>query len=296
MLMRVLTAAYRPLLAATLRAPLPAYALAVVGFVAMIAAYGSIGKSFMPSMDEGAVILQVTKHASVNLESSVRSDLRIEKMLLENVPEIDRVIARAGSDELGLDPMGLNETDMFFVLKPKSEWRVADKEWLVDQLRQVTKTLPGYEFAFTQPIEMRTAEMLTGARGDLAVKIFGPDLAELSRIAGELQSLLSAVPGAADVQTVANDTVDYLQLTIDRLKAGRTGLSASRLEDELKAVLEGKTSGIVTEPGRRTPIVVRGAGDVRDAPDLFAKTQLAAPNGGLVRAEDVASVTRVTGR
>ena len=295
LLMRVITAGYRPLLRACLIFPLPAYAAAGAGLVGMVLAYGAIGKTFMPSMDEGSVILQVTKHPSINLQASVAGDLLIQRALLEKIPEVERIIARAGSDELGLDPMGLNETDMFFVLKPKAEWRVPDKKWLIDELRKATEALPGYEFAFTQPIEMRTAEMLTGARGDLAVKIFGPDLAELSRLSGDLQKLLSKIPGATEVSTVANDTVDYLELDVDRLKAGRMGLSATRLEDELKAVLEGKTSGVVTEPGRRTPIVVRGPEDVRSAPDVFARTQLATPTGGLVRAEDIAVIKRVAG-
>ena len=139
------------------------------------------------------------------------------------MPEVERIVARVGSDELGLDPMGLNETDTFLVLKPKHEWRVQNKDWLVEQLREAMAGMPGVEFAFTQPIEMRTAEMLTGARGDLAIKIFGPELATLSDLAGKIQTTLQGVPGASEVSTVANDTVDYLQIELDRLAAGRTG-------------------------------------------------------------------------
>ena len=191
--------------------------------------------------------------------------------------------------------MGLNETDTFLVLKPKEQWRVPDKTWLVDQLRQAMSDLPGVEFAFTQPIEMRTAEMLTGARGDLAVKIFGPDLATLSDLAGKLQAALQKVPGAAEVSTLANDSVDYLQIDIDRLAAGRTGLSVSGLEDELRALLEGARAGLVAEPGRRTDILIRGAARLREAPDVFAQTQLAAGDGGLVRVGDIAKLRRIEG-
>ena len=158
--------------------------------------------------------MQITKLPSINLKASIEGDLLIQRLLKEKVPEVERIVARVGSDELGLDPMGLNETDAFLVLKPKTEWRVHDKDWLIEQLRAAMSEMPGVEFAFTQPIEMRTAEMLTGARGDLAIKIFGPDLAELSSLAGKIQGVLQKVEGAAEVSTVANDSVEYLQIDL----------------------------------------------------------------------------------
>lgn len=294
-LMRLLTRGYRMLLMRCLRFPLPVYLLAVAGLGSVVATYGAIGKTFMPILDEGAIIMQVTKHPSINLNASIKGDLLIQRMLKEKIPEIDRIVARVGSDELGLDPMGPNETDTFLVLKPKAEWRVPDKTWLVEQLRAAMADLPGYEFAFTQPIEMRTAEMLTGARGDLAIKIFGPDLATLSNLAGQIQSTLSKVPGAAEVSTVANDSVDYLQIGVDRLTAGRTGLSVTRLQDELRSLIEGAPAGILTEPGRRTNIVIRGASTLRDDLNTFTGTQLAAGDGGLVRVGDIAKIERVAG-
>lgn len=295
LLMRLLSRGYRALLSACLAFPLPVYVIAAAGIGLIAIAYNAIGKSFMPTMDEGAVIMQITKHPSINLKASIEGDLQIQRMLKEKIPEIDRIIARVGSDELGLDPMGLNETDTFMVLKPKSEWRVPDKSWLLEQLRAAMADLPGYEFAFTQPIEMRTNEMLTGARGDLAIKIFGPDLKTLSDLAGKIQETLSKVPGAADVSTVANDTVDYLRINVDRLLAGSAGLSATKLQDELRSTLEGASAGLVAEPGRRTNIVIRGEQQVRDAPEIFASTQLAAGDGGLIRAGDVAKLERIAG-
>ena len=103
--------------------------------------------------------------------------------------------------------------------------------------------LPGYEFAFTQPIEMRTSEMLTGARGDLAIKVFGPDLEVLADLAGQIQAALSRITGTAEVSTVANDRVDYLQVAVDRLAVGRTGLDTARVQDELRAMVEGAMPG-----------------------------------------------------
>ncbi len=294
-LMRVLTRGYRSVLGACLRLPGPVYGVAVAGLAAMVVAYAAVGKSFMPTMDEGSVIMQVTKLPSINLDASIAGDVLIQRRLMAKVPEIERVVARVGSDELGLDPMGPNETDAFLVLKPKEQWRVPDKEWLIGELRTAMSDLPGFEFAFTQPIEMRTSEMLTGARGDLAVKIFGPELAVLSDLAGQILAALGGIPGASEVSTVANDSVDYLEVAVDRLAAGRTGLDVSRVQDELKAMIEGASAGIVAEPGRRTQIILRGAESVRHAPDEFERMQLAAGDGGLVRAQDVARIHRTAG-
>jgi cobalt-zinc-cadmium resistance protein CzcA len=293
--MRVLLPFYSGLLRTCLRRPWPVYATAVSGAALAIVAYLAVGKAFMPSMDEGSAIMQTTKLASIGLRRSIETDSLIQRTLLEKVPEIKEIIARTGADELGLDPMGLNETDVFLVLKPKEEWRVQDKEWLLKQMRDVMADLPGREIAFTQPIEMRTSEMLTGSRGDLAVKIFGPDLKVLADLAGQMKAVLTKVPGAAEVMTVSNATVDYLEVKIDRMMAGRTRLSVGRIEDELRALLEGTPAGIVSEEGRRTNIIIRGTEQARDAPEQFALTQLAAGDGGLVRVSDVAQLTRTGG-
>ncbi len=294
-LMRVLERGYRPLLRFCLAHPLPVYVVAIAGAGAMVLGYLAVGKAFMPTMDEGSVIMQTTKLPSINLKESAATDLRIQRVLREKVPEVAHVVARVGSDELGLDPMGPNETDAFLVLKPKDQWRVPDKDWLVQQLRAAMAELPGVEFAFTQPIEMRTSEMLTGARGDLAVKIFGSDLKVLGDIAGRIQTAIASVKGAAEVFTTSNDTVDYLQIDMDRLTAGRTGLSVTRIEDELRALLEGTPVGIVSEAQRRTNIVIRGPETLREAPELFMQSQMAAGDGGLVRIGDIARLHRTAG-
>ncbi len=294
-LVRVLENGYRPLLRFCLDRPLPVYIVALVGAGAMVWAYLAIGKTFMPTMDEGSVIMQTIKLPSINLAQSAASDMRIQRALLEKVPEVEHVISRVGSDELGLDPMGPNETDAFIVLKPKDQWRIPDKDWLVQQLREAVADLPGMEFAFTQPIEMRTSEMLTGARGDLAIKIFGPDLKVLADLAGRIRAAIASVRGASEVFTASNAKVDYLQIELDRLTAGRTGLSVTRVQDELRALLEGAPAGVVAEAQRRTNIVIRGPETLRKAPELFTQSQLATGDGGLIRVGDIAHLHRTAG-
>ena len=257
-------------------------------------AYTQVGKIFLPTLDEGTVLVQLAKHPSIGLAHSVEGDLAVQRTILSDVPEVEAVIARAGSDELGLDPMGLNETDSFLVLKPRDEWR-GDKAWLVDELRRVLVAHPGIEPSFTQPIEMRVSEMLTGSRGDLAVKIFGPDLDELGRLAGEIEKRLVAIEGATEVITVANDKVDYLSLDIDRLAAGRAGFPVDALQDSLRAQVEGLPAGTVSDGLRRIPVVVRGPEAVASDAALFADQLMLSPTGVQARASDLARMARTEG-
>lgn len=293
-LMRKITPAYRRLLDGAFDRPRGVYIGSGIGLALAIVAYLFVGKTFMPSMDEGSIVMQTAKLPSINLATSVQTDLTVQAAIMKAVPEVSQIVSRMGSDEIGLDPMGFNETDVFMVLKPTSEWR-GDKDFVVDELRKVMETLPGMDASFTQPIEMRVSEMLTGARGDLAVKVFGPDLAMLSDIAGRLQSVLAGVPGAAEVLTVANDSLDYLELDLDRAAAGRFGMPIDSLVDSLRAQVEGIDAGVIVEGQARVPILIRGGDDIRDDPARFSELQLRTPGGTLARVSDMATLTKIEG-
>jgi cobalt-zinc-cadmium resistance protein CzcA len=286
---------YMPLLRWCLAKPQPIIIGALVLLLVTGVVYTRIGKTFMPTMDEGSLLVQLEKLPSINLEQSVALDLRVQRALLENVPEITGVIARVGSDELGLDPMGLNDTDSFLVLKPQDQWRMASKEELIDAIRQVMNDIPGLNYGFTQPIEMRISEMLTGVRGDVAVKIFGTDVTELDAQAQRLTALLNGIPGAEDVRTAENSGVQYLQVAIDRLAAGRLGLSINELENMMRAQVEGIAIGTVHEGARRTPLLLRGSEDLRAAPERFAAMQVTLPDGRNIPLSTIATLQRVEG-
>jgi len=293
-IMRKLTPRYRALLGGAFARKRIVYGVSALGLVLAGIAYGAVGKTFMPSMDEGSVIIQTMKLPTVNLDRSVERDVTVERALMAEVPEVQSIIARVGTDEIGLDPMSPNETDHFIVLKPEDEWR-GSKEFVVDALRKVMAKLPGIEPTFTQPIEMRVSEMLTGSRGDLAVKIFGPDLATLSDLAGQVQGILSQVRGAAEVTTVANDRVDYLQLDIDRAAAGRIGMPIDQMQDALRAQVEGFNAGVVAEGQRRIPVMVKGSEDLRSDAARFSDLPLRTPEGTMARVSDLAHVERTQG-
>ena len=292
---RQLARLYEPLLAWALRRQRVVFAAAGALLALAAGVYLLVGKTFMPTMDEGDMIVGIEKLPSIGLEQTAALDLRIHQALLAQVPEIGGMVARAGSDEIGLDPMGLNQTDTFLVLKPREQWQVPNKEALQDKIRAVLDELPGVAYSFTQPIDMRVSEMIIGVRGDVAIKVFGPDLATLNRLAAEIETLVKSVPGSQDVYTVANDGVQYLRVLVDRQAAGRYGLSVEDVQDALRVQLEGQRAGTVIEGNRRVPILLRGAEGVRFSPAEFAALRITAPDGQSVPLQTLARLERASG-
>ncbi|MCF7991203.1 MAG: CusA/CzcA family heavy metal efflux RND transporter [Thiohalocapsa sp.] len=294
-LVRGLLRIYDPVLRWSLRREWLVLGLALVLLVGAGALYTRIGKAFMPTMDEGDLIVQLEKLPSISLAESIAIDQRVQRAILEAVPEVGAIVARTGSDELGLDPMGLNQTDSFLVLKPREEWRFATKDELIDAIRVVLERFPGVDYAFTQPIEMRVSEMLTGVRGDLAVKIFGGDQDQLNRTAEAVVGVLENIDGAEDVYTPRNDGAQYLNLVVDRLEAGRLGIDADTLAALLRAHVEGLPIGTVYLEGKRRPLVARGPESLRTSPARFAGLQLALPDGRSVPVANLVRIERIEG-
>jgi cobalt-zinc-cadmium resistance protein CzcA len=224
LLIRAAQRVYAPALGWALNNERKVIAAALIGLVAAGFAYSKVGKTFMPTMDEGDVIVSVETLPSVNLDESLAINARLQAALLK-VPDVASIVARTGSDELGLDPMGPNQTDTFLVLKPASERQTGDREALLQKLREVLAGFPGISLGFTQPIDMRVQEMISGVRGDVAVKIFGPDIARLNEIAAKLSAILSGIEGAEDVYTTLNEGAQYYTVAVNRMEAGRLGLT-----------------------------------------------------------------------
>ena len=253
--------------------------------------FSQIGSTFMPTLDEGDIIIQLEKLPSITLDQSVKLDGKVQQNILKNVPEVVKIISRVGSDELGLDPMGLNETDTFLVLKPKVEWRMNSKEALIDEIRKVMAGTPGIAYGFTQPIEMRVSEMLTGTRGDLAVKLFGSDLALLNEKAQEIVTLLKNISGSTDVFAKQNEGMQFLSVEMDSLALGRLGLNGDSLQTLLRSQIEGLNLGIVQEGIKRTPLILRGTSSSAD----FESLQITLPSGEKVPITAVAHLKRIEG-
>lgn len=293
-LSRKLSALYRPTLDFTLRRPVPLFVFAGLLLVASALVFPRVGKTFMPTMDEGDIIIQLESIPSINLETSARLVQQVEKALMAEVPEITRIVSRTGSDELGLDPMGLNETDMFLQLKPASEWR-GSKEELELNLREVMDRFPGINYGFTQPIDMRVSEMLTGSRGDVAIKVFGPELSTLNTVTEQIATLLEKVAGSTDTIATVNEGAQYLQVDVDRVAAGRAGLDGDDLQARLRAEIEGVQVGSVVERAARVPLVVRFPKRVGDALEELNNSFIELPSGGVMPLSSLAHLRRVDG-
>ncbi len=292
---RALAAVYRPVLEWSLAhggvvLGMALGAMALAGFL-----YFQVGKTFMPTMDEGDLIVQLEKLPSITLEESIAVDTRFQKALMAEVPEVLGVVSRTGSDEIGLDPMGLNETDSFLVLRPREKWTVPDKEALKERIRQVLEHFPGVAYTFTQPIEMRVSEMLTGVRGDVAIKIFGDDFEALNRTAEALVGIISELDGAQDVYAPRNEGAQYLRLVVDRLSAGRLGLDVDTLEDDLRAQIEGLRVGTVYRQARRYPLLLRGPESLRESPAAFAHQYVVLDDGKRVPLAQLVRIERSEG-
>ena len=292
---RLLGRLYEPTLAFALKRQNLVFVIAGAMLAGAAGVYLLVGKTFMPTMDEGDIIVGIEKLPSVSLEQTAALDLRIHQALMSQIPEITGVVARAGSDEIGLDPMGLNQTDTFLVLKPRADWQFESKEALQDKIRKVLDELPGVAYSFTQPIDMRVSEMIIGVRGDVAIKVFGPDLGTLNGLAAQIEKQIKEVPGNQDVYTVENDGVQYLRVIVDRLAAGRHGLSVEDVQDALRVQIEGQRAGNVIDGSKRVPIVIRGPDAVRISPAEFEALRITAPDGQSVPLRTLARMERASG-
>lgn len=288
---RQLLRLYQPLLVWCLYNSKKVFVSAALLLTMTVLVFGQIGSTFMPTMDEGDIIVQLEKLPSITLQDSVALDGQVQKNILEHIPEVETIVSRLGSDELGLDPMGLNETDTFLVLKPKELWRMHSKTELIEAIRAIMNHTPGIDYGFTQPIEMRVSEMLTGTRGDVAVKLFGNDVEILNQKAEEIEAVLKSITGSSDVFMRKNEGMQFLQVSIDRRASGRFGLDADQIENLLRAQIEGLQLGIVQEGIKRTPLLLRGDSNTAN----FDNLQITLPNGHQTPITSLAKIQTVEG-
>ncbi|WP_085297203.1 efflux RND transporter permease subunit [Cognaticolwellia mytili] len=263
--------------------------------------FQSLGKSFMPVLDEGDIIVQLEKSPSISLASSVNIDEQVETTLLKNIPEIVQIVARTGSDELGLDPMGLNETDVFMELAAKSEWRFDTKQELIEDIRKTLVKFPGMNVGFTQPIQMRVSEMLTGSTGDVSIKVFGNNISTLAALVEKIATLANKTQGASDVQMAIIEGGKYVNIKLISEIASQFGLSTQQLSRYLTSQLEGLQTSSLLEGNRSIPIVFNGAksnasnyGEISSISALKKKLILM-PDNTLLPLEQIAEITFKTG-
>lgn len=291
-LVRVARGLYEPALGFALRsrAMVAGFALALMtagGLVAM-----SMGAEFVPTLDEGAIAMQAVRPPSVSLEESVAATGRIEQALKKSFPdEIETVISRTGRAEIATDPMGVEISDIYIMLHPKERWRRAGtKSELVEAIqRALGRQAPGQNYSFSQPIELRTNELISGVRSDVAVNLYGPDFDELESTGARIVKVLSSIEGAADVNADQVAGLPSLRIIVDRQAAARYGINGAQVLDAVAAA-GGRQVGTVFEKQKRFALQVRLQESARTSPTALGRLLISAPGGERVPLGQVAQI------
>ncbi len=297
LLIRLVKRGYRPILHFTMH-----HKTAVIGgaLALLLFAFGmvapNLGSEFVPKLSEGAIAINVVRLAGTSLEESIRYNTQMERAVLREFPdEVEHVWSRIGSAEVATDPMGIELTDMFITLKPRSEWRrAATQDELTDLIQKSLRELPGQRIAMTQPIEMRLNEMISGVRSDVAVKLFGDDFDVLVDKADEIADVLRSIPGNADVSVEQITGQPVLQIRVKQDEIARYGVSASQVLDLVQS-LGTLELGDVFESQLRFPLIVRLPESIRASPESIGAIELRTPSGQRIPLARLADIRVVEG-
>ncbi|ALD98139.1 CusA/CzcA family heavy metal efflux RND transporter [Pseudomonas syringae] len=259
LVMRTARHRYAPILSWVLGHRSIAFGLALVLIVLSGFTASRMGSEFIPSLSEGDFALQALRVPGTSLTQSVDMQQRLEKAIIEKVPEVQRVFARTGTAEIAADPMPPNISDSYVMLKPQSEWPDPDKsrEALIADLQKAAASVPGSNYELSQPIQLRFNELVSGVRSDVAVKVFGDDMSVLNQTAAKIAATLQKVPGASEVKVEQTTGLPVLTINIDRDKAARYGLNVADVQDAIAIALGGRQAGTLYEGDRRFDMVVR---------------------------------------
>src|SRR5262245_39653365 len=273
---------------------------ALVAAAALVVISGAIfpflGSEFIPRLDEGSLAAQVQQLPSVSLSQSIRTVTEVEKAL-KAFPEVTRVVSKTGRAEVATDPMSVDFSDLYIELKPPSEWKTAHtKTELVGKISEaLEKKVPNAAFSFSQPIELRVSELISGVRSDIAIKLFGDDLDTLKKMAGRIGAVVSRVPGAEDVKIEATSGLPQLQIKPDRAAIARYGINVEDVNSLVESIVAGKEAGLVYEGEKRFSLVVRLADESSRDVETIKNLLVSAPNGSRIPLAQLAGVKLVEG-
>ncbi len=293
-LMHLAKVVYQPVLRFSLKFRWPVTAGMAGIFALAVVTFGKLGAEFVPQLDEGSLAVQMIRTTSIGLKASIDMEKKAEKLLLKQFPEVTHIISRLGTPEVATDPMGVNVADTYALLKPPSEWRLVEgdpisKEELAELMGEELKAnFPGQAILFSQPIELRFNELLSGIRADLAIKVFGEDFEVLEKIASEIREIVEQVPGAGDVEFDAVGKAPLFEVNMDREAMVRYNVHAAEVNEVIQAGFAGAEAGIVIDGIFRYPLVVRLPESARQDLDAVAQMPIRTEDGGVISLEQVA--------
>ncbi|WP_394652011.1 efflux RND transporter permease subunit [uncultured Sphingomonas sp.] len=287
---------YEPGLDSALRRPNATLGIAVGALALSVVAFTTLGQEFLPQLDEGNVLIQAIRIPGTSVDQSQAMQAQVEKAIA-NEPEVQFAFSRTGTSEIASDPMPANITDTFVILKPREQWPDPNlgKAEFVQRLEKRLSTLPGNNYEITQPIQMRFNELIAGVRGDVAVKVFGDDFAQMNATAEAIARVLRRTQGATDVRVEQTEGLPMLDIRPNRIAMSRVGVTAGDVQDTVAAAIGGREAGMIFEGDRRFPVVIRLPESARS--DLTAIAQVPVPTaeGGFVPLSTVANIEIVDG-
>lgn len=283
---------YEPSIRYALGAKKLVLGLAAIMLIATVYLFTTMGGEFVPTLDEGDFVIQPILKTGTTLSNTIDVTTHIEQILIENFPEVDQVVSRIGAAEVPTDPMSMEESDVIITLKPIKEWVSAkSKNELADKFKEALAIIPGMEVEFTQPIEMRFNELITGVRADIAIKIFGDDLEMLSNTANEIKNLIENVEGADDIVVEKVVGLPEMSVKFDRSKIARYGLNIEDLNKMISMGFAGLSMGSVFESEKRFDLVLRldenSRQDLSNLQNLYVDT----PTGDKIPLRELADIT-----
>ncbi|MEC3964154.1 CusA/CzcA family heavy metal efflux RND transporter [Flagellimonas halotolerans] len=287
---------YEPVIEWALKSKKLVLSVAAALLVGAILLFSSMGGEFVPTLDEGDFVIQPVLKTGTSLAKTVETTTKMEQILIDQFPEVKQVVSRIGAAEVPTDPMSMEESDVIISLKPKDEWVSAKtKDELADKFKEALAVIPGMELEFTQPIEMRFNELITGVRADIAIKIFGENLETLNKKANEIKDLIQNVEGASDIVVEKVEGLPQMNVSFDRSKIARHGLNIADLNEMISMGFAGKVVGSVFEGERQFDLAVRLDSENRQDISNLRNLYVDIPNGGKIPMSELAEITHQKG-
>lgn len=283
---------YEPMLAKALKGAKWTMGMAVVLLGLAVLIFARMGGEFVPQLDEGDIAFHVILKPGSSLSESIQASTKIENLLLDKFPEVEHAMTRFGVADVPTDPMPMDVGDCFVILKPENEWVSADsKEELIEKMKEAVGQVPGVNNEFTQPIEMRFNELITGVREDIAVKLFGEDLDMLAAKAEEMGRIISSVQGVADMKVEATSGLPQMTVNYNRYKLAQYGLNVDDLNTVVQSAFAGRKAGVIFEGEKRFDLVVRLDEKYRKSIDDLKNIYINLPNGSQIPLKEVAAIS-----